>query len=416
MKHLRTAADLAGARPCPAQNRPASGFPPVVRRTILPAVRTVRRELGLTTGDLLVLDALLSFLPWRDPETGAERPMTRDRLLVVFASNVALSERANGMDERVLRRHIGKLCDTGLARRKMSATGKRFPLRRAGQIQDAFGIDLTPLMERMPELIEQADASRLRAEELRSTRAVALALRAQAYEAAVPLTAETTRFLDQVKTFLRRATLTLDQVVSLIGRLKALLTAAPDKGRNTTEPSEPPAPLTVRQTSKSSGEPLSTDTVTGRTQNVERNTTDRYDPTETPLETRELSGRNGQIVRQQEPQNIDIKKRGRPNGFETLWGRCGMVALLHPEPPTDERGLLRVIHEFGKMTRFDDRTLIEGVHRLGPERLLETLDYIAQNMGRIRCPFSYLDRIMKRSGHTSPERTMVPAGRELQTS
>lgn len=373
------------------RTRDVPAFPPVMRGSLMPVIRTIRRDLGLSTGDLLVLGALLSFLPCKDRETGAERPIGPDMVLVVFASNATLCDRANGMDERALRRHLSRLSDAGLIRRKQSATGKRFPLKRDGMIRDAFGIDLTPLLERHTELTDRAEEARREAEELRALRAEALALRAEALETAAPYDEEARSFLDQVKTVLRRATLTTELVHDLIRAITRMLTpeapipeqapcpVGPDPRQND-RPATPPgkkAPVAPQLTAP--------DDALSQPRDL---------PRDCPPETGPRSAGDGRNVRQQDPSQINLKKRTRASGIVALWKKCKLVEMAFPDPPESEHGLLKVIYEFGQLTRFDERILAEGVRHLGPHRLLEALDYIERNRATIRCRYSYLSKII----------------------
>lgn len=393
MKHVNTAAFSAGALDARARTRHVPAFPPVMRGALMPVIRTIRRDLGLSTGDLLVLGALLSFLPCKDRETGVERPIGPDMVLVVFASNATLCNRANGMDERALRRHLSRLSDAGLVRRKQSATGKRFPLKRDGVIRDAFGIDLTPLLERHAELADRADEARREAEELRALRAEALALRAAALETAAPHDGEARSFLEQVKTVLRRATLTAELVHDLIRTITHMLTSdAPDpqpapcpvkpepgqRARPATHPA-PKAPVALR--------PSAPDAAPSHPRAL---------PGERPPEPGPRSAGDGRNDRQQDPSQINLKKRTRASDIAALWQRCELVGMAFPHPPEGDAGLLKVVYEFGLLIHFDGRILAEGVRHLGPHRLLEVLDYIGRNGASIRCRHSYLSKIMLR--------------------
>ena len=92
--HARTALAEQGAIACPNPYE------------LLGPVRVLRKDLSLTTNDVTVLTGLISFLP-RDqsPNSGG----TQHKLTVVFPSNASLSERANGIDERTLRRCLARL-------------------------------------------------------------------------------------------------------------------------------------------------------------------------------------------------------------------------------------------------------------------------------------------------------------------
>lgn len=101
--------------------------------------------LGLSDRALVVLDALLSFHPDTVLTSGSAD-------LVVFPSNRQLAQRAHGMAPSTLRRHIAVLVGRGLVLRRDSANGKRFARKTgAGEIEQAFGFDLGPLIARAEE-------------------------------------------------------------------------------------------------------------------------------------------------------------------------------------------------------------------------------------------------------------------------
>jgi len=85
-----------------------------------------RVAFGVTDRDLVVLAALLSFYP--------EKMLRAGQGIIVFPSNVSLSERTHGMAESTLRRHLAALCKAGLILRHDSPNGKRYAAKdRAGQ-------------------------------------------------------------------------------------------------------------------------------------------------------------------------------------------------------------------------------------------------------------------------------------------
>jgi len=116
---------------------------------ILRDVSEAKLLLGLKDRTLAVLDALLSFHP--------DNELRQDSQLVVFPSNAQLSLRAHGIAGATLRRHLALLVETGLVLRKDSANGKRYAYRgRGGEIEDAFGFDLSPLLRRAEEFSDMA--------------------------------------------------------------------------------------------------------------------------------------------------------------------------------------------------------------------------------------------------------------------
>ncbi|CAH0343329.1 plasmid replication protein RepC [Rhizobium sp. CECT 9324] len=101
--------------------------------------------LGIQSNSLAVLDALLTFHP--------DNELRQDAQLVVFPSNAQLCLRAHSMAGATLRRHLAVLVDAGLIVRKDSANGKRYARKDGkGEIECAYGFDLSPLLARSEEL------------------------------------------------------------------------------------------------------------------------------------------------------------------------------------------------------------------------------------------------------------------------
>ncbi|CAA0090032.1 Uncharacterised protein [Starkeya nomas] len=114
-------------------------------------IREARELLGATDRSLAILNALLTFHP--------ETALTGDAELIVWPSNEQLAARANGMPATTLRRHIAVLVDCGLVIRRDSPNGKRFARKgRGGEIEQAYGFDLSPLVARAQELHDLAEA------------------------------------------------------------------------------------------------------------------------------------------------------------------------------------------------------------------------------------------------------------------
>ena len=124
---------------------------------------TARAALGLPSRALTVLSALLSFLP--------EADLSGDGPIIVFPSNRRLAERAHGMAEATLRRHLAALSAAGLILRHDSPNGKRYAARDSGgDIATAFGFDLRPLLARADDIAATARATRDAAEALKRQR------------------------------------------------------------------------------------------------------------------------------------------------------------------------------------------------------------------------------------------------------
>ncbi len=107
-------------------------------------VGDARTRLGLQDRALAVLNALLSFFPSTE--------LSADKNLIVFPSNAQLSARANGIAGTTLRKNLAALVDAGIVIRKDSPNGKRYARKdEEGDIADAYGFSLAPLLARAAE-------------------------------------------------------------------------------------------------------------------------------------------------------------------------------------------------------------------------------------------------------------------------
>lgn len=107
-------------------------------------IKEARQVLGATDRALAILHALLSFHP--------EIALDANSELIVWPSNEQLMARANGMPPTTLRRHLAVLVDCGLIIRRDSPNGKRYARKgRGGEIEQAYGFDLAPIVARAEE-------------------------------------------------------------------------------------------------------------------------------------------------------------------------------------------------------------------------------------------------------------------------
>lgn len=144
-------------------SRESTPAKPVDKWKIYRALCEARSLLGITDRALAVMNALLSFYP--------KNELTDESNLVVFPSNAQLSLRSHGMAEQTIRRHLTALVEAGLLVRKDSPNGKRYARRcRQGEVSEAFGFSLFPLLSRSGEieqLAAQVVAERLYGQKLR---------------------------------------------------------------------------------------------------------------------------------------------------------------------------------------------------------------------------------------------------------
>jgi replication initiation protein RepC len=116
-------------------------------------IKEARLALGATDRALAILDALLSFHP--------ETAFYGDSALVVWPSNEQLIGRANGMSPATLRRHLANLVDCGIIVRRDSPNGKRYARKgQGGEVEQAYGFDLSPIVARAREFKALAEAMR----------------------------------------------------------------------------------------------------------------------------------------------------------------------------------------------------------------------------------------------------------------
>ena len=115
------------------------------------AIRDAKEPIGATDRALAILNALLSFHP--------ENELTSEGELIVWPSNEQLMARANGIPPTTLRRHLAVLVDCGLIVRRDSPNGKRFARKgKGGQVEQAYGFDLSPIVARAEEFEQLAEA------------------------------------------------------------------------------------------------------------------------------------------------------------------------------------------------------------------------------------------------------------------
>jgi len=347
---------------------------------LLGPVRVLRKELGLTTNDLAVLTALISFLPREKREI---QDSQRLALTVVFPSNASLAERANGLDERTLRRSLGRLSTAELIERKNSANGKRFPLRYGGVIRDAFGIDLAPLIQRYYSLAAQASQITEERERLRSLKTEALALRASLLQQ-THFDKTKLSTLNMIRNVLRRATLTVDAVLSIISELRAL------GADNDASYGEHHAAARA---------------------NTEDNSQAVKHRTHTP-DSINLPAINGQNVRHIETIKKDIKKiavttpHHREHTAQTkptmnrdptrmAWEDFAHVAGFFPEPPRTGEALTRTLYDLGRLLRISQSELRRGIQKAGAGKLLLVFDYLIARADTIKHPDAYFEKILR---------------------
>lgn len=338
-------------------------FRPITRRTLMAAVNTVAKDLGLRAASVVVIDALLSCLPCKDQTTGQDNPITPFTLLTVFAANTTLCFRAKGITDRQLRRHLERLEELGLIQRKDSANGKRFPILRNGHVIGAFGIDLSPLLARSEEICALAEKRRAEATELRGLRACIQKLRQDCQR--LTQRAEVQEFLEATRNAMRRASTTVIHARALIAELTAILAEYASEPANKKCPQEPETAVNPEHSAFS--------------------------------ETARMTASDGQNVRHKETPKSYTKKT-IPETYANLWGELRHLQSFYPEPPGTEHRTLQIIFEFGRMLRMTQDTLADAISKIGIRATLILQDQMAGNSSAIKDFDTYAKRVISRSG------------------
>ncbi|MBO9403405.1 helix-turn-helix domain-containing protein [Shimia sp. R9_3] len=325
-------------------------FPPILRRDLMAAVNTVAKDYGLKPTSVVVLDALLSCLPCRQARSNVDAAITPQTLLTVYAANETLCFRSRNITDRQLRRHFERLEEVGLVKRRDSANGKRFPIKRAGKVIGAFGIDLSPLLARSQEILHHAKRKRDEAEELKGLKACVQNLRAQCLS--FDLDDETITYVNSTRTILRRVGTTISHAKSIISKLKNII---------------------ARLSTKS-------------TQLTSKGSTSSELP-----ETARVSATAGQNVRHKETHKSESKKESTdPNN----WPSLETISTFYPNPPGSEHEYLQIIYEFGRILGINDNALVTAVKQLGIWNTLKAQDYMSMKMAQIRNPSHYLLKLV----------------------
>jgi replication initiation protein RepC len=116
---------------------------------VFDAIKSAKHLLGVSDRALTLLNALLTFYPVNS--LSGEQP------IIVFPSNKSLANRAHGMSETTLRYYLRTLVTLCFIIRNDSPNGKRYARKgQGGQVEVAYGFDLSPLLARSEEFFRLA--------------------------------------------------------------------------------------------------------------------------------------------------------------------------------------------------------------------------------------------------------------------
>lgn len=344
---------------------------------------TARAALGLPSRALTVLSALLSFLP--------ESELSGDGPIIVFPSNRRLAERAHGMAEATLRRHLAALAAAGLILRHDSPNGKRYAARdRDGGLATAFGFDLRPLLSRAPEIAATARATRDAAEALKRQRE-RLVLMIRDCEKLADFAAEgqgadpsETATITELKRALRRKldAPTLDRLSAEVGCLLARVENRLETDRPAAESNGPDARIERHNQDSDSEESCS--------ESRDLCTTPGLRPDRPEAQCHEARGRAGQTG-PSDASEITLRQ---------VTAACPSLARYLGDEPGDWSELVRAAERLRPWLGITAETHAHAVTAMGPIGAAISLACILERSAEIRTPGAYLRSLALRAANT----------------
>ena len=346
---------------------------------LLADLRCARADFGLTDRDLVVLNALLGLLPGKEL---ADVPA-----LLLHPSNATLSDRAHGMPESTLRRHLAALVASGLIARHDSPNGKRYALRDAtGAVVDAFGFDLRPLLARAADIRAAAEAQRQADLTLRRRR-THLVIRLRDAGKLAAYVAEQGLALGGLESRLSALTRTLRRKMAL-PQIEACLDAAADILATLTA-------LLATETQEMSGNDSRSE------RHLSESKTDSLDFEPCP----ELGRDQADAPKDQAMADATkVADTPPPIPLALVLKACPDLSLYAPDPIRSWRDLVNTAHALRPMIGISPSAWEEAVHLMGPETAALALAGILQRMADIRNPGGYLRALSRQAaeGRFSP--------------
>ncbi|OYU16659.1 MAG: replication initiation protein [Rhodobacteraceae bacterium PARR1] len=354
-------------------------LPPVDKWALLNDLRVARADFGVTDRDLVVLHALLGLLPGKELADGPA--------LILHPSNATLSDRAHGMPESTLRRHLAALVAAGLIARHDSPNGKRYALRdRAGAVIEAFGFDLRPLLSRAAEIAAGAEAQRA-ADLILRQRRTHLVIRLRDAAKLCDYAAEQGLVVDDLSPRIAALSRSLRRKMAL-PQIEACLDAAGD--------------ILLRLTALVSTE---TEEMSGNVSRFGRHqsesNTDSLD-SEPCLETGR--GATGLPDDPTPAPATAVEAKAPSIPLVLVLKACPDLSLYAPDPIRTWRDLVNTAHALRPMIGISPSAWEEAVHLMGQENAALALSGILQRLASIRNPGGYLRALSRQAaeGRFSP--------------
>lgn len=346
---------------------------PIDKWQILRDLTAARKSFELSDRDITLLQALLSFHP--------ETRLDPAKSLVIHPSNETICARAGGMANSTMRRHLGRLVEAGLLRRRDSPNGKRYARRVAGE-KIAFGFDLTPLLLRAAEIAQRAEEVREHEAEVKALRETASLLRRDlAALGDLGLTECPEGPWDALSDMARltarqlRRKLDLETLEEIVASLRAAVArAASFFDFETPEMSSSDAPNEQHQQSslkESLDSELGDEDALSYLENA---------ALDTEVDTTSAE-----------------KTAAPPPPLRLVLGTCSEIAVFSPDPIQDWHGLVRAAEKIRPMTGISDSAWNDAKAAMGPEQASATLCAMLQRFSEIRNPGGYLRHLTRKA-------------------
>lgn len=311
--------------------------------------------------DLTVLNALLSFHPSDSLGEGG---------MVVFPSNKSLMQRAHGMPESTLRRHLVRLVNAGLIDRQDSPNGKRYARRGpGGVIHRAFGFSLNPLLTRADEIrdavvkteMEQAKLIDLREGCLLSIREAKTLL--ETHDPKSTQAAQADDALRLAERALRRKP-EMANLMQIQGSLRTVIHHLHREALESPVPSDPSE--------------MSANDVQNERHN-QRSNTEIYMKKETQ-DLRSDNQRNKEYVTYQE-----------------IAQACPDILEFSPDPINSQREMFSHVERMSRMMGVQTDLFQRAINAMGRDHTTATLAAILQRSSAIKAPPAYFAALVKKA-------------------
>jgi len=354
------------------------------RWELLSLVQELRKELGLSDRDIMVLRAHLSVLP--------EGPLRMGEVNLSFMKVQDILKRACGMDERRFREGELNLHRAGLILRNLSSNFRRYPERDAsGRIIGGYGIDLNPLLARRTELLALRDQLSSERRVLRQKRN-SLSARFQTLVRNLigtggELPSGVFELKQKLRNALRRKSTTLADLEALDAEVAHF--------------DGPPSPSAQTHSSVDAEAPALAEGADSAVVDVPSATisTPNSDSNIIRLEPTKAEGGAGGFIRhiESEPKK-EIQERARrfePNAVQAIWRSTKTLQQYYPDPPRREREAAGLLIDFSSYLGLGQQVVIKALSIFGWEYLIEVLDYLSERVDRLKHPEGYLCTMIK---------------------